>query len=122
MCHVFIMGKALFRLLMLVIAGAGIALGHAVLVAATPPVHGSVSGPEVTFRLRFNSRIDAARSVLKLVLPDGTVRPLPMGQQPSPDSVSVKADGIKSGHYTLQWQVLAADGHITRGEVPFEVR
>ena len=98
------------------------AFAHAVLLEATPPVHGSVPGPEVTFRLRFNSRIDASRSVLKLRLPNRTVRPLPMGQQVSPDSLSVKADGIKAGHYTLQWQVLAADGHITRGEVPFEVR
>jgi hypothetical protein len=116
------MGKPLLRLLMLLIAAAGIALAHAVLLEATPPVHGSVSGPDITFRLRFNSRIDAARSVLKLVLPDGTVRSLPMGQQPSPDSLSVKAGGIKAGHYTLQWQVLAADGHITRGEVPFQAR
>jgi hypothetical protein len=26
------------------------------------------------------------------------------------------------GAYRLQWQVLAGDGHITRGEVPFQVK
>ena len=116
------MGKALSRLLILLTAATGMAFAHAVLLEATPPVHGSVPGPEVTFRLRFNSRIDASRSVLKLVMPDGKVSQLPTGQQPAPDSLNVKADGIKAGRYTLRWQVLAADGHITRGEIPFEVR
>jgi copper resistance protein C len=106
----------------LLIAGAGIAFAHAVLVEATPPPHGSVAGPEVVFRLRFNARIDGARSVLTLVLPDGTSRTLQPGQQPAPEILSVKAEGMKSGHYVLRWQVLSADGHITRGEVPFEVR
>lgn len=118
----FLMSKRVLRVLVSLIGAAGMTLAHAVLVEATPPVHGSVSGPEVTFRLRFNSRIDAARSVLSLVSPDGSVRPLPIRQQPSPDALSVKAGGVKKGHYTLRWQVLAADGHITRGEVPFEVR
>jgi copper resistance protein C len=116
------MSKSLVRLLILLIAATGMAFAHAVLLEATPPANGSVPGPEVTFRLRFNSRIDASRSVLKLLQPDKTVRPLPMGQQSSPDSLSVTADGVKAGHYKLQWQVLAADGHITRGEISFEVR
>jgi methionine-rich copper-binding protein CopC len=101
---------------------ASLSLAHAVLVEATPPVNGRVAGPEVDFRLRFNSRIDGARSVLSLVLPDGTVRALGVGKNLSADTLSIKADHMQSGHYTLRWQVLAVDGHITRGEVPFEVR
>ena len=108
--------------LVLLIATAGMALAHAVLVEAIPPANGTVSGPEVVFRLRFNSRIDGARSVVNLVLPDGTSRTLPPSQQPAPEILSLKADGLKSGHYILRWQVLSADGHITRGELPFEVR
>lgn len=107
--------------LMLIGAG-GLAFGHAVLVEANPPLHGSVAGPDVEFRLRFNSRIDGARSVLSLVLPDGNVRTLGAGQNTAPDTVSIKADQMKTGHYVLRWQVLAVDGHITRGEVPFDVR
>jgi methionine-rich copper-binding protein CopC len=29
---------------------------------------------------------------------------------------------LKPGAYKLQWQVLAPDGHITRGVVPFSVK
>jgi methionine-rich copper-binding protein CopC len=66
--------------------------------------------------------VDAARSTLQLVLPDGRMHALAMGRQPSPDSLTAKWGYLKSGRYTLRWQVLSADGHITRGEVPFEAR
>jgi methionine-rich copper-binding protein CopC len=98
------------------------AVAHAILLEAVPARGASVAASEIVFRLRFNSRVDAARSTLKLVLSDGRVHALAMGQQPSPDSLSARWGYMKSGHYTLRWQVLSADGHITRGEVPFEVR
>jgi len=107
---------------MILLAGAGTALAHAVLIEAVPSPRGAVAGPEIVFRLRFNSRIDAARSALNLVFPDGQVRPLMMTHQSSPESVNASAAEMKSGRYLLRWQVLAADGHITRGEIPFEVR
>src|SRR5215470_3550575 len=108
--------------LSILMCAAGVSLAHAVLVEATPPIHGHVAGPDVVFRLRFNSRIDAARSVLSLVLPDRSSRPLPIKEQLSPDSLNARATGMNTGAYTLRWQVLAQDGHITRGEVPFDVR
>ena len=106
----------------MILAAVGRAFAHAVLVEVTPPAHTYIHGPEVVFRLRFNSRIDAARSVLSLVLPDQSSRILPIAEQLSPDSLNAMATGMKDGAYTLRWQVLAADGHITRGEVPFDVR
>ena len=96
-------------------------VAHAVLVEVVPPVHGSVSGPDVAFRLRFNSRVDASRSMLKLMSSDGKILPLSLEQQLSPDSLRAKSAHIGRGRYTLKWQVLSADGHITRGEVPFDV-
>lgn len=116
------MAKFVAAVLVSLLLTAGTALAHAVLLEAVPPLRGAVSGPDVVFRLRFNSRIDAARSALKLVLPDGKVRQLTMDHQSSPDSLNAKSAEMKNGRYLLQWQVLAADGHITRGEIPFEVR
>jgi methionine-rich copper-binding protein CopC len=116
------MGKFVLGVYTAFVILASTAFAHAVLVEAVPPVRGSVAGSEVVFRLRFNSRIDASRSTLKLVLPDGKVHSLDMGKQPSPDSLTSKTSDLKSGHHTLRWQVLSVDGHITRGEVPFEVR
>jgi methionine-rich copper-binding protein CopC len=116
------MGKSLLAVAAIVLGVSGTAFAHAVLVSAVPPVRGSIAGPEVVFRLQFNSRIDAARSTLKLVLPDGKVLALSIGPQPSPDSLTARSADLKTGNYTLRWQVLAADGHITRGEVPFDIR
>jgi hypothetical protein len=107
---------------LVMLAAVGRVFAHAVLVEVTPPAHAYIHGPELMFRLRFNSRIDAGRSVLNLVLPDRSVLLLPIAEQLSPDSLNAKATGMKEGAYTLRWQVLAADGHITRGEVPFDVR
>jgi len=95
---------------------------HAILLEATPAPGASVAGTEIVFRLRFNSRVDAARSTLKLALPDGKMHPLAIVQKSAADSLEARSGFTKSGQYTLQWQVLSADGHITRGEIPFRVQ
>ena len=101
---------------------ASLGFAHAVLVECTPPPNGTVAGPKIDIRLRFNSRIDSGRSRVALVLPDHTVRPLTLERQVSPATLQSQTAGLGAGVYTLQWQVLAADGHITRGEVLFHVK
>jgi copper resistance protein C len=101
---------------------ASLGFAHAVLVECTPTPNGTVAGPKVDIRLRFNSRIDSGRSRIALVLPDRSVKPLTIEQQVSPAILRSVTEGLEAGVYTLQWQVLAADGHITRGEVPFHVK
>jgi len=71
--------------------------------------------------LRFNVRIDGSRSRLRLVAPDGSQRTLPLAQQSSPDILRSQAGNLKPGAYKLQLQVLASDGHMSKGEVPFAV-
>ncbi len=116
------MKKRVLTVLGLFLCLAGAALAHAVLLEAAPAAHATIAGPDVQVRLRFNSRIDAARSTLSLVLPGGAMRPLAIEAQKAPNTLSAQTGGMKSGAYTLRWQVLAADGHITRGEVPFTVQ
>jgi hypothetical protein len=98
------------------------ALAHAVLLSSTPQKNGFVSGPDVTINLKYNSRIDGARSTLSLLKPDGTVEKLDSPAQPAPDVLSATSRRLSKGSYVLRWQVLAGDGHITRGEVPFQVQ
>jgi methionine-rich copper-binding protein CopC len=101
---------------------ASAAYGHAIALSATPAEHEAVSGPDVAVRLRFNSRIDARRSTLVLVAPGGGQRSLAIKSAAPADSLVSDAKGLKTGSYVLRWQVLASDGHITRGEVPFSVK
>lgn len=58
--------------------------------------------------------------MLRLARPDGSRASLPIRPDGPPDVVSAGAE-LAPGAYTLRWQVLAVDGHITRGDVPFTV-
>jgi hypothetical protein len=67
--------------------GFGIAattFAHAVLVEVTPPANASVIGPDIAVCLRFNSRLDQARSRLSVVLSDQSLRPLALEPPRSP--------------------------------------
>jgi copper resistance protein C len=98
-----------------------LAIAHAVLVEATPAADSAVAGPDVAVKLRFNVRIDRSRSRLTLVLPGGMTTALKITDEGAPDTLSARATGLGPGAYHLRWQVLAADGHITRGDVPFHI-
>jgi copper resistance protein C len=108
---------ALFLLLF-----AGVVQAHAIVLSATPAPKAEIQGPDVPVKLRFNSRVDTKRSTMILVTPDGEQRALVITQSAPEDSLVSEAKGLKAGAYTLRWQVLASDGHITRGEVVFTVK
>jgi copper resistance protein C len=96
------------------------AFAHAVLIASTPKAHETVHGSALNIDLKFNSRVDGTRSTLSVVMPDGSVKPLSLSKQPGPNELTSQAQ-LAPGNYTLRWQALAVDGHITRGEIPFTV-
>jgi methionine-rich copper-binding protein CopC len=108
--------------LALLIVATPAAFAHAILVEATPAAGSTVGGPDLGVRLRFNSRIDGARSHLTLVQPDRQERAVTLDAQQAPQLLTARLTGLAPGAYRLRWQVLAADGHITRGEVPFRVK
>jgi copper resistance protein C len=98
------------------------ALAHAVLVESQPGVNSTVSGPEVAVLLKYSSRVDMEHSTLTLLDPDGKVEKVAIDSESSPGVLSAKLTGLVKGAYVLRWQVLAMDGHITRGKVPFQVK
>jgi len=97
------------------------AAAHAVLLESSPAQKSAVSGPDVPIKLRFNVRIDALRSRLTLIRLDGSAQALELSKRSPADTLSAEATGLAAGAYRLRWQVLASDGHITRGEIPFTV-
>jgi methionine-rich copper-binding protein CopC len=97
------------------------AAAHAVLLESSPALKSAVAGPDVPIKLRFNVRIDALRSRLTLIRPDGSTQTLEIAKHTPADTLSTKAIGLATGEYRIRWQVLASDGHITRGEIPFRV-
>lgn len=100
----------------------GTAAAHAIIQSAVPAAGATVAGPDIDVLLRYNSRLDLQRSRLTVTLPDGSLRPLPVIQNPAePAALAAKLSGLAAGSYILHWQVLAVDGHMTRGNVPFTV-
>lgn len=99
-----------------------IALAHAVLVSSTPAAESSVQGPDVPISIKYNSRVDGTRSTILIVAPDGQSKTLEIEKQSAPDVLTTHASQLTPGKYAIHWQVLAVDGHITRGQIAFEVK
>jgi methionine-rich copper-binding protein CopC len=96
---------------------------HAVLVDSTPHDGEAVSSRTLAILLSFNSRIDPARSTLTLDRAGLASIPVAIDKKPArPSELSGKLSDLTSGTYKLHWQVLAVDGHITRGVISFSVR
>lgn len=76
---------------------------------------------DLDITLTYNSRIDALRSSLHLVGPDGKAQTLAVERHAAPNVLAAKASGLQAGVYKIEWQVLASDGHITRGTLDFRV-
>jgi methionine-rich copper-binding protein CopC len=103
-----------------VLLGPAPALAHAILVRSEPRIGATVAPGAVAMEFRFNSRIDHARSRLTLVRPGRSQSVLAILPEGAEDVLLARAD-LAPGAYSVRWQVLAVDGHITRGEVPFTV-
>ena len=97
------------------------AMAHAILQQSQPPAGGSVPAGIVDMQFTYNSRIDRERSRLTLTRPDHSQAVLPIGPSGPPNVINATAELTIPGPYNVRWQVLAVDGHITRGDVPFTV-
>ena len=112
-----IIGMALFGL---VLSPTGV-MAHAILEQSQPPAGGSVRAGKVDMSFSYNSRIDRSRSRLTLTRPDHTQAVLRISPSGPPNVMNTSAELTRPGQYVVRWQVLAIDGHITRGDVPFAV-
>ena len=99
-----------------------VAFAHAVLLQSTPSVNSIIHGPAVSMVLKFNSRVDGSRSRISVVDQSGQSKEIELDKQEALDTLTAHASKLSPGKYAIHWQVLSADGHITRGEVPFEVK
>jgi copper resistance protein C len=109
--------------LLLASVSASVAFAHAILVKSTPAANEAVAGPDVVVALTFNSKVDPTRSTITLEGPNHLSSRMQVeSHAPSPAEITTKISNLTAGSYKLRWQVLAVDGHITRGEIPFQVK
>ncbi len=113
---IFVLGTVV-----LILGTTQVASAHAILVDSTPKANSTFKGTELAVDLRYNVRVDGTRSKLVLVGPNGVATTLVIAKQSSPDHLQTRATGLMPGAYKIQWYVLASDGHMTHGEIPFTV-
>ncbi len=103
----------------LILLAPAAASAHAILMQSDPPDRSTVPAGPRNLVLHYNSRIDHTRSRLTL---QGTnaQKVLPLEDGSGPDVLAAKAD-LSPGDYVVHWQVLATDGHLTRGDLRFRV-
>lgn len=101
---------------------AGAASAHAVVTASDPEAGAVLAAAPPRISVQFNSRIDPERSRLTLIGPDGAQQALDLAPSADPARLEAPAPRLSPGKWRLRWQVLAVDGHITRGDIPFTIR
>jgi methionine-rich copper-binding protein CopC len=101
----------LARLALLLTLLAGAAQAHAILLSF------KIDGQDVV--LQYNGRVDVARSRLTLLDKDGG-NPRKLESLAGEDAASLRTHlgALPPGSYTLRWEVLSVDGHISRGDQP----
>jgi hypothetical protein len=109
-------------LVLMVVAVPRVVLAHAVLVESSPAINATVQGPDVGVMMKFSSRVDGARSTLMLSTSNGQSKSLAIEKQSAPNALTTHVTQLSAGKYAIHWQVLATDGHVTRGEIPFNVK
>ncbi|HTZ89702.1 MAG TPA: copper resistance CopC family protein [Alloacidobacterium sp.] len=117
------MKKIAMNSLVFVVAVVGMvcpAFAHAHLSSSNPQANSTVHGPAVAIDLKFDSRVDSARSHLDLVMPNGKIESLKITALSDAELGSHAT--LTPGKYAIRWQALSVDGHITRGEIPFTVQ
>lgn len=99
------------------------AFAHGALKGASPGGGESLSTAPREIRLSFTEAVELAVSRLGLTGPQGPVALAPLVVDP--DSSTVLIGGIEgplvAGSYTVNWQVVGADGHPVRGEYSFTI-
>jgi copper resistance protein C len=108
-------------LCLLLLGAIGQALAHAVIVTAQPPANAKLTDSTFSIDLKFNSRVDYTRSRLALIDAKGQARVLELSDPRAKDRLQSQATDVAPGKYRLEWYVLSADGHITRGNLRLEV-
>jgi len=100
-----------------------IASARAILVDSTLREAAEVCERTFAVELSFNTRIDQRRSKLTLEDPAHHNTPVVIEDDSMlPSKLLARISDLKPGSHKLHWEVLAADGHTTRGMISFTVR
>lgn len=97
----------------------GTAWSHAIVIDSSP-AHGDVlSTAPTALMLQFNALIELSVTSVVLLGLDGQEWTLNVSAAEKAGSINATLPSLEPGVYTAVYRLLAADGHITEGEIRF---
>jgi copper resistance protein C len=110
---------------LLLVGAGGEAFAHAKLVSSNPAANATVTPPPISLILKFSESIEIKFAQVRLSDASGAVVATGSPTQDPADRgvviVEVSAP-LTDGRYTVSWQVVAADGHKTKGTYHFNAK
>jgi copper resistance protein C len=106
-----------------VLASAGAALAHSLLVRSQPERRATVTRPPEEVRLWFSERIEPAYA--RVSVWDAGGKQVDAGDAAvdpaDATALAVRTPGLRAGRYTVRYRVLSVDGHIVESSFDFTV-
>jgi methionine-rich copper-binding protein CopC len=107
------------------LALSSVAMAHAVLVKANPPVGGTVSASPTEIRITFSEGVEPRFSKIALTSADGhSVETGAASVDPSNPAILIVPlkTALQSGTYKVMWHAVSVDTHSTQGNFSFTVK
>jgi methionine-rich copper-binding protein CopC len=107
---------------LVVLAVAGPAAAHSLLLESVPAAGATLSTPPRELTLRFNNRIEKSLSRIRVVNAQGVEHPLVITVGAgAADRLTAAVPPLPPGRWLVQWQVLSTDGHVVSGRFEFQL-
>ena len=94
---------------------------HAYPVSSVPQDGATVSSPPREIVIRFTEGVEIEFSRIDVKNSGGELVSLGKVRQPAPDTLATELKPLSPGVYTIDWQVLSVDTHVTEGRLRFTV-
>jgi len=94
---------------------------HAYPVSSVPQDGATVSSPPREIVIRFTEGVEIEFSRIDVKNSGGELVSLGKVRQPAPDTLATELKLLSPGVYTIDWQVLSVDTHVTEGRLRFTV-
>jgi copper resistance protein C len=119
MCSKFSIALSALLALAIIHASAGLARAHAYPAVSTPNNGASLKEPPREVRIQFTEGIELAFSQIVVKGPNGEVVSQGKLRKLSDDTVAIDLKPLLPGNYTVEWQALSVDTHVTDGVLRF---
>ncbi len=119
MCSKFSIAFSALLALAIIHASAGLARAHAYPAVSTPNNGATLKEPPREVRIQFTEGVELAFSRITVKGPNGDVVSLGKLRKLADDTVAIDLKLLLPGHYTVEWQVLSVDTHVTDGVLRF---